>query len=111
MTMDDSTTHNQTLWSSVRVTGANRGGRSQTDSGPELDPGDPRAESMSREQMVDRILSINPSATLEFLDQFESEDLHMYLRHLLNAQEPRGPLARWARPNDAPAIWSSRRRY
>jgi len=66
---------------------------------------------MTREQVVDQIMSINPSASSGFLSQFEAGELGMYLRHLLSAQEPRGRSSRWARPDDAPAIMTSRRRY
>lgn len=64
---------------------------------------------LSREQVVDQIISINSSATAEYLEQFEQKSLHTYLDHLISAQEPRGPLARWDRPGDTPVMMSRRR--
>ncbi len=64
---------------------------------------------LSREQVVDQILTINHSATADYLAQFAEPQLNKYLDHLLNAQEPRGRHARWDRPGDAPAIMTRRR--
>lgn len=64
---------------------------------------------LSREQVVDQILTINHSATADYLAQFAEPELNNYLDHLLNCQEPRGRYARWDRPGDAPAIMSRRR--
>lgn len=64
---------------------------------------------LSREQVVDHILTINHSATAEYLAQFAERELNTYLDHLLNSQEPRGRFARWDRPGDAPAIMTRRR--
>lgn len=96
-----------TLWSTVRS--APRGGAGRDAGAPT--PAEPAHEPMTREQVVDQIMSINPSASSGFLSQFEPGELGMYLRHLLSAQEPRGRSSRWARPDDAPAIMTSRRRY
>ena len=110
------TEEGKTLWSSVRTERNGRGRMAPNTATASLgetpfeDGGDPGFESMSREQVVDQILSLNPSASSTFLDQFEARELGMYLRHLLSAQEPRGPMARWRRPNDAPAIMWGRRR-
>ncbi len=68
----------------------------------------PRAK-LSREQTVEQIISINRSATAQYLDQFEQRSLDTYLDHLLNSQQPRGRHARWDRPGDTPAMMSSRR--
>ncbi|MFG0306376.1 MAG: hypothetical protein ACF8Q5_09200 [Phycisphaerales bacterium JB040] len=111
------TEEGKTLWSSVRTERIGRG-RGATETGvtpatgaaPADDGSDPGFEALSREQVVDQILSLNPSASSTFLEQFEARQLGMYLRHLLSAQEPRGPMARWRRPNDAPAIMWGRRR-
>jgi len=65
---------------------------------------------LSREQVVDQIMSINHSATEGFLAQFSHDSLGTYLDHLLNSQQPRGAHARWDRPGDAPAIMSRARR-
>ncbi len=64
---------------------------------------------LSREQVVDRILKINRSATADYLSQFAEPQLNNYLDHLVNAQTPRGRGARWDRPGDAPAIMTRRR--
>jgi hypothetical protein len=64
---------------------------------------------LSREQVVDQIISINRSATAEYLDQFEQKSLDTYLDHLLCSQQPRGKNARWDRPGDTPAMMSRRR--
>jgi hypothetical protein len=53
---------------------------------------------------VERILALNPRADIEFLAQFGAGPLETYLAHLEAAQVPRGPLARWVRPGDSPAI-------
>lgn len=71
-------------------------------------PAAPRP-AFSREQVVDQIISINRSATVEYLAQFEQKSLDVYLEHLLSSQRPRGRDARWDRPGDAPAIMSRRR--
>lgn len=64
---------------------------------------------LSREQVVDQIISINHSATAEYLEQFEQTSLDTYLDHLLSSQQPRGKNARWDRPGDTPAMMSRRR--
>ncbi len=58
----------------------------------------------SREQVIDWILTLNPTASRAFLDRFEARPLAMYLDHLMAAQSPRGRSARWVRPNETPAI-------
>jgi hypothetical protein len=37
---------------------------------------------MSKRQIIDRIMRLNPSATPEFLAQFGQSDLLAYLKHL-----------------------------
>jgi hypothetical protein len=59
---------------------------------------------LTREQVVDRIITINPTATVDFLDRFTEHSLGMYLDHLLAASGPRGRQSRWSRPGDSPAI-------
>jgi hypothetical protein len=61
---------------------------------------------LSREQVLDRIISINPTATLAFLERFSEQRLEKYLDHLVAASGPRGGHSRWMRPGDAPAIWA-----
>jgi hypothetical protein len=60
---------------------------------------------LTREQVVDRIITINPTATAEFLDHFNEDSLGKYLDHLISASGPRGRQSRWLRPGDSPAIW------
>lgn len=62
---------------------------------------------MSRSQILDRILSMNPSATQAFLDRFTDRALGTYLEHLVASERPRGRFARWERPGDSPAIMAS----
>jgi len=64
---------------------------------------------MSRDQVLDEIISINPSATAEFLAQFADELLKKYLDHLLYTQAPRAGSGAWDRPDDSPAIMVRRR--
>ena len=65
---------------------------------------------LSRAQIVDRILTINPSATTDFLDQFDVQALSAYLDHLAASLAPRGRSARWIRPAGSCGIsWSIRR--
>lgn len=63
---------------------------------------------LSRGQIVDEIIGINPSATASFLAQFDDDLLRKYLDHLHYTQGPRGS-GSWDRPNDAPAIMVRRR--
>lgn len=67
------------------------------------------ASGLTTAQLIDRIVTLNPSATSEFLSQFSARSLGRYLAHLTAAQEPRGREARWTRPGDSPAIVSARR--
>jgi hypothetical protein len=60
---------------------------------------------LTREQVVDRIITINPTATAAFLDHFSEVSLGKYLDHLVAASGPRGRHSRWERPGDSPAIW------
>lgn len=60
---------------------------------------------LTREQVVDRIITINPTATAEFLASFNEDSLTKYLDHLVTASGPRGGHSRWLRPGDSPAIW------
>ncbi len=61
-------------------------------------PARPFAESETkpteRDALIVRIIELNPSATSEFLSQFDDVALHDYLEHLLWSRTPRGA-ARW----------------
>jgi hypothetical protein len=59
---------------------------------------------MTREQVVSRIIQINPTATSDFLERFSEHNLGQYLDHLVAASGPRGGHSRWLRPGDSPAI-------
>jgi hypothetical protein len=59
---------------------------------------------LTREQVVNRIIHINPTATEAFLSRFSEDSLGRYLDHLIVATGPRGPQSRWLRPGDSPAI-------
>lgn len=62
----------------------------------------------NREAAITRIIDLNPSATAEFLSQFSTEQLGLYLEHLLSVQGPRGRESGWTRRGDTPAIVASR---
>ena len=64
---------------------------------------------LSREQVIDEIITRNPSATAIFLDAFSDKGLRRYLTRLRSTRRPRGRGARWVRPNDAPAITAHER--
>lgn len=68
-------------------------------------------EPLTREQLIDRIIEINPSATTTFLSAFEHSSLARYLDHLAAAEAPRGRDARWVRPGDTPAILARTSRF
>jgi hypothetical protein len=59
---------------------------------------------LTREQVVDRILHLNPTASGDFLEEFDDEELGLYLSRLQVASEPRGRFARWERPTGRPGI-------
>jgi len=59
---------------------------------------------LTREQVVDRIISINPTASVEFLGRFQDGALGHYLDHLIATSAPRGRHARWLRHAETPAI-------
>lgn len=61
---------------------------------------------LSKMQITERIIAINPTATTDFLNAFGAKALKRYLEHLTAAQEPRGRRAWWLRPGDSPAIVS-----
>ena len=61
-------------------------------------------QSLTREQLLDRIQKINPTAKSEYLVQFRPDALSLYLDHLLHASSPRVAEHSWERPGDTPAI-------
>ena len=72
-------------------------------------PASPPSGRLSGEQVIDRILELNPTASPAFLGQFDAESLRSYLEHLLSARQPRGERSRWVRPAGSRAICSSER--
>lgn len=58
--------------------------------------------SLRRDQLVDRIVGMNPTASPTFLLGFNEDRLEEYLSHLQTAAEPRG--SRWVRQASSPAI-------
>lgn len=69
------------------------------------------ASRLTREQVVDRIIQINPSADAGFLGRFDPPELEIYLTRLERMAEPRGRRATWVRRATSPAISTSRRRH
>lgn len=52
---------------------------------------------MTKRQLIDDIRRHNPTATPQFLAQFEEPALQQYLDHLNNAQQKRVRIAGWVR--------------
>lgn len=65
---------------------------------------------LTREQVVDRIVTINPTATGAFLGRFSTGELRTYLRRLqlLRTSDRRG--GAWPRTDSHPAIVTRRPR-
>ena len=61
---------------------------------------------LTREQVVDRIMSLNPTARPDFLRGFQRGSLFDYLARLDTAKSPRG--SGWVRRGDSPAIVTRR---
>ncbi len=64
-------------------------------------------EDLTHGQVVERILTLNTSATLEFLAPFTTQKLRDYMDHLISSRTPRGGGSVWSRRADSPAILSS----
>jgi hypothetical protein len=63
-------------------------------------------DSARRANLVGQILAMNPTASAEFLSQFDCDELGEYLEHLESAARPRGRMARWVRRGNTPGIHS-----
>lgn len=61
---------------------------------------------MTKDQLVESIIGLNPTAAVEYLMSFDVPDLRRYLDRLLFEREPRGRESRWIREGDTPAILS-----
>jgi hypothetical protein len=66
------------------------------------------ASRLTTAQIVERIMTINPSASSNFLIGFRREALADYLDHLVCTKQPRGRGARWIRRGDTPGILAPR---
>ena len=61
---------------------------------------------LTREQVVDRIMTLNPTAKPDFLRGFQRGSLSDYLARLDTARSPRG--SGWVRRGNSPAIVTRR---
>ena len=52
---------------------------------------------MSKRQLIDEIRDLNPTASIEFLAQFNEADLTAYLGNLKSASEHRLRIGGWVR--------------
>ncbi|MCA9311114.1 MAG: hypothetical protein KDA21_07905 [Phycisphaerales bacterium] len=59
---------------------------------------------LNREQLIDRIRTLNPTAAVEFLARFDVDALLLYLDHLVVTESPRCTREGWIRPADSRAI-------
>ncbi len=59
---------------------------------------------LNREQLIERIQSLNPTARPEFLRRFDADALLLYLDHLVVTELPRSGREGWVRPADSRAI-------
>lgn len=59
---------------------------------------------MTKDQLIDEILDMNPSADVAFLQSFGPNALERYYQHLLLLREPRGRNSTWVRIGDTPAM-------
>lgn len=57
-----------------------------------------RPRDWTREEIVEKVQRLNPSATTDYLMRFDPDALRLYLAHLEWASLPRK--ARWHRPGD-----------
>lgn len=58
----------------------------------------------NRVHLIEQILELNPSASMDFLGRFSDHALADYRDHLTAVQSPRGRGAVWVRPPHLPAI-------
>ena len=57
----------------------------------------------NRQQVIDAIRQLNPTAATTFLDAFQSDALERYLLHLEYQAGPRDWSNHWVRPGETPA--------
>jgi hypothetical protein len=64
---------------------------------------------LTQQQLIDRIIDMNPTASSAFLSCFTVEQLWAYLEHLDSASRPRGRHSRRICPEGMTAVcWSER---
>jgi hypothetical protein len=59
---------------------------------------------MDKATVIRSIQAINRSAEREWLEDFDLDELRLYLAHLRHAAGPRGGRSAWVRPGDTPPI-------
>ena len=59
---------------------------------------------LGRDELIERIRAINPTARAEFLARFDADALLLYLDHLVVTESPRATCEAWVRPADSRAI-------
>lgn len=59
---------------------------------------------LGRTQLIERITAFNPTATPEFLCEFDDAALALYLEHLHAKLVETDTKKTWSRPGDTPAI-------
>lgn len=52
---------------------------------------------LTKAQLIDSVIELNPAARREWLGQFASEQLQIYIERLRHAQAPRGSGSIWLR--------------
>jgi len=62
------------------------------------------SERLTRSQVVDRILQMNPTATVDFLASFSDDEVREYLDHLQFVAMPRGRNSRWVPRSGVSAV-------
>ena len=59
---------------------------------------------IEKNRLIELIQETNQSSTREWLEQFNQEDLRLYLDHLDITREPRGGSSSWTGRGDTPAV-------
>ncbi len=59
---------------------------------------------LDKNRLIELIQATNKSSDRIWLEQFDCDDLRLYLDHLDMTLEPRGAQSRWTRRGDTPAV-------
>lgn len=59
---------------------------------------------LDKNRIIELIQATNKSSNREWLEQFDCDDLRLYLDHLDMTLEPRGGQSSWTRRGDTPAV-------